>query len=269
MKNKGSYKVEVYGCGTVGYWTTLILAHNLAAASMDSLTLIDRDHISEANAITCPQYSGHVGWAKTARLGEIARPLLGSKTRVRAFCKDVQCLDWSEIVGNARQGMRVAIIGLDDWQARLTVIEGLRVVASEGGGDALVIQVGLDKDQAGVCVFGCEWNDPCPACGLPTLPANEPCVVQDPERRLLRGNLQREAQAAAALVCQIIAEHCNAAGSSPWTNTKTNLIAVRPGVTEFRHFRRARMRMSSCLGPHSAQGPINLSGIVQEVSHGR
>lgn len=158
-------------------------------------------------------------------------------------------------------GAMIALIGLDDWDSRLCAIEDLRRVASEAPAGArlagaLAIQVGLERGQAQVSVFGPLWDDPCPACGLSVLPRKEPCVALDGEGRLLRGDLQREARAAALLVREIVADCLTAGTISPqWVNTKTNLWAAE-GAEDFQRLTHRGRRCPSCLGPHSPNTPL-------------
>ena len=258
------WTLAVVGCGTVGHWGSLDLMSSGAADRLTGATFIDRALIRERNAITCPGYAGHADRPKSERLEELARRLIRGQTRTRSVICGVDRIDWGDVLpAGGADGRRanIVLVGLDDWGARLTVAEDLRRHAAGAGIEVVSIQIGLDKGQAQVCVYGSRHADPCPACWLPSLPGKQPCVVFTSDNALLRGDLHREAREAARLVRRIVTDLLR--GSEAWTNTKTNLTAggrVRGG---FERLTRERCRMMpGCHGPHFARGPMRWSEIL-------
>jgi len=256
------------GCGTVNLACVRELARGAAAEGLDSVTLIDPAAIREVNAITCPEYAGSEGTHKVERLAELLHRWHEGST-VEALPKDVEDVDWKGLLapGDASGPTArpvVVLIGLDDWQSRLHVIEDLRH-AAQGRSEILPVQAAVERDQAQVTVFGNRWQDACPACGLLELPASEPCALYSDEGQLVRGDLQREARAAAELVAEIVADHLAANGAPcTWARTKTNLHAVRPGSRRFKRHTRPRVGLSGCLGPHSEATPLRPEDLFDE-----
>ena len=219
-----------FGCGTAGLACVRALAVSPMAASLASATLIDKSLIRDRNSITCAEYAGHEARPKNERLRELTEAWTGGRVPVLSVQGSVEAFDWQSAVrrtrGLGRDGQPkvsegiaddflgyfagetiIALIGLDDWDSRLTVVRDLRRAASAAPPSFLAIQVGLERDEAQVSVFGPRWDDPCPACGLFLLPTKEPCVLWRADGTLVRGDLQREAHAAAALVCDVVADH--------------------------------------------------------------
>lgn len=261
MNRLRTYHLAVIGCGTVGVAVTRELTHAPTAPGIGCLTLVDGADIREVNAITCPEYAGHAGRPKSLRLAELGAEWLQRNLPIRWLRAKVEALPWEQVIASPSAGDRgtltVVIIGLDDWDSRLIVVEELRRFAPLAGGPVLAIQCGLDRDQAQVAVFGTSWDDPCPACGLSLLPSTEPCVALDAEGRLLRGALRREAHAAAALVAEIVAACLNGPhGLQAWVNTKTSLLAKPPGSDTFLRSTHLGRHQPLCLGPHSPNGPL-------------
>ncbi len=263
MSTENTYHLAIFGCGTVGVACTRELAQAPTAACIGALTAVDRADIREVNAITCPEYAGHPGRPKSLRLAELAAGWLGRKVPTRWLKASVEALPWPQVIastgaeGHRGVGPMIAVAGLDDWEARVTLIEELRRAAPLAGRPIVAIQCGLDRGQAQVAVFGMAWSDPCPACGLNVLPETEPCTSLDPQGLLARGDLQREARAAAAIVSEIVAALLDGPGASQaWLNTKTNLVAAQDGGGDFRRLTHFARHQPGCLGPHSANGPL-------------
>lgn len=247
--------LHFFGCGTASYAVARALAE--AEKPPQSITFIDKAVIRENNAITCQLYAGRTGEPKADRLAGLMRQWLPG-TGVRSIVDCVENAAWWEILQEDAadpDAMPLAVIGLDDWDSRMTVIEDLRQLATILPRSPRIpaVQVALERDQAQVCVFGSDWADPCPACGLLSLPAPQPCVLFDGSGQLVRGNLRREADAAAGLAVRIVSHLVKRVGQNAnrWLNTKTNLIAT-PGGLEFRTATRSTTRMAGCIGPHVA-----------------
>lgn len=258
MSQHHAYHLLVAGCGTVGLACTSELAKTDSAPGIASLTLVDRCDIREPNAITCPPYAGHVGRPKSQRLAELASEWLPRSAPIRWLRASVETMPWPQLLASLGDGAPlIAVAGLDDWDSRVTLVADLRRAAAEATMHAAIIQCGLDRGQAQVAVFSADWSDPCPACGLNVLPEPDACVAYDAAGQLLRGDLQREARAAAQLVAEIVADllRPSAAGRG-WTNTKTNLTAEAGGANGFRRFTHTARRQPGCLGPHSPVGPL-------------
>jgi hypothetical protein len=265
------WSLVVAGCGTVSLASMRALARAGALGAFDTVGLIDPAVIRDVNAHTCPEYAGHRGKYKVARLAELMREWCG-ELNVTLFAEDVEDVDWKGLVkrpeGKSDPARPVVVlIGLDDWQSRMHVIEDLRH-AAPGRPDVAPVQVGVERDQAQVTVFGNRWLDACPACGLLELPASEPCTVFSSEGQLVRGDLQREALSAAELVAEIVVGLL-AAGESAcsWVGTKTNLHAISPGSRQFTRHMRRRMRVDGCLGPHSTATPMRPEDLFREEDY--
>ena len=255
MSNHDAYHLAIVGCGTAGVACVRELTQAPTAPRIGSFTLVDRSDIREVNANTCPEYAGHAGRPKSLRLAELAAQWLGRKVPIRWLRASVEALPWQQLIastgaeGHRGVGPMIAVAGLDDWESRLCLIEELRRAAPLAGRPIVAIQCGLDRNEAQVSVFGMVWSDPCPACGLNVLPETEPCTG--------RGDLQREARAAAALVSEIVAAFLSGPGASQaWLNTKTNLVVAKDGGDGFRRLTHFGRRQPGCLGPHSPNGPL-------------
>ncbi len=256
------------GCGTVGYHCGTRLAGSSLATSLEGVITIDRARISNNNAVSCPEYAGHVDEPKSRCLAGILGARAG--VRVAAHVEDIEDADWPALVspGGAVESesecLTVVIIGLDDWSARLSVIERLRQLAGAAATRLLPIQVGLDRGRAVVWVFDAyDWAAPCPACGMDRLPEPEPCILFDREHHLVRGDLRSEAAAAADLVCQIVGETLGGRTEPGWVGTKTELHAEAAGGPYRRTTRRRRTMAPHCLGPHDPRGPVSWSHLVE------
>ena len=135
MKIRVPHRIEMFGCGTVGYWTVQELARSPVAKMLECLTLRDLDEIGKENATTCPLYdAAHIGEAKVERLAEIAKLLFPRRMRIRALRQDVRGISYRDIVEDDRgpgpPAARIAaVLGLDDWNARVSVIRHLRHAA--------------------------------------------------------------------------------------------------------------------------------------------
>lgn len=260
------WRLLVCGCGTASYWVIDILGHRGLLSGLAHVALCDRAEIREQNAVTCPLYT-EVGRPKCDRLAELIRPWLPGETAVETIHGNVEQIPWEShfpAADGACEQETIVLVGLDRWASRLAVAEDLRRHC--GCGRTAMIQVGLDRGQAGVAVFGCRFADPCPACGLGTLPESEPCVVLGANNQLLRGNLHSEAAAAADVVRQVVADIL-AGRAGGWVNTKTNLVAAQPpGGGRYRRFTRRRRRVAGCLGPHSPATPIRWDGLLEPVT---
>lgn len=255
MSNPQGWSVTVCGCGTVGYAVAHEVAHEVASHRTEGLrrvTLVDKALVRENSLITCPRYAGNVGLSKSAVLAELVRRLLPSGVAIDALVQEVESLEWPPLLADAR-GLPIVVVGLDDWNGRVAVVEDIRQAAPWLRVPPVIVQVGLDLGAASVCVFGPAWDDACPACGLAALPQEASCVAFTDSGCLLRGDLQPEARAAARLVAEIIAG-CVAGRPADWPpGTKMNLVADAGGA--FRRMTRRRARVPGCLGPHSPDVP--------------
>ena len=258
MKPVERWSLVAAGCGTVNLACVRALAQAPIAEALDGASLIDPAVIRELNALTCPEYAGHRDQYKVERLAELVRAWRG-ELPITLSAQDVEDVDWKgllevQVEGRAAARLIVVLIGLDNWQSRLNVIEDLR---HTGSAEVLPIQVSVERDQAQVAVFGNRWADACPACPMAFVPPSETCTLFSPEGELVRGDLQREARAAAELVTRIVTDQLAANGTaSSWVATKTNLHAERPGSRRFNLYTRTRIHMDNCNGPHSAATPI-------------
>ena len=257
-----AWTLVILGCGTVGFWVTQALTRSPAANRLMRLVLCDRGRIRKHNAITCPSYAGHIGRLKCERLAELVSPRL-KDTPVQVIAGYVEQLDWSSIVScepSIEHKTTFVLVGLDVWQSRLAVAEDLRHYAETSGDAAVMIQVGLDKGQAQICVFASRWEDPCPACGKLTLPEPQPCVVFSAGQELLRGNLCREGQAAARWVRRMVEDELRSTTAGHWMNTKTNLVLDRHS-----RLSRACRRVEGCRGPHARATPLRWDTFLQPL----
>ncbi|MFH1920801.1 MAG: hypothetical protein ABIP48_13035 [Planctomycetota bacterium] len=268
MKPVQRWSLVAAGGGTVILAFLRVLARAGVAKGLDRVSLIDPAVIREVNALTCSEYAGHCGKTKVDRLAELLGQWLeGVKTAILPH--EVENVDWTRLLGagddaEAPAGPVIVLIGLDQWQSRMNLIEDLRHAAA-GKPGVLAIQVAVERDQAQVSVFGNRWEDPCPGCGLLQLPASEPCVLFQADGELVRGNLGREAGASAVLAVRIVTDHLAANGSAgSWVNTKTNLHAVGRGDHRFHRYTRERVRTEGCLGPHGEATPIRLEDLFRE-----
>jgi hypothetical protein len=251
------------GCGTANYWIVRLLVRSVLAKSLARVVLCDRGRIRKNNAITCPSYM-EIDRPKSEMLEELARRWLGGKAVVEAIHGTVEQLQWDDILPlGAAPGHRTVV--LDGWPSRLAVTEDLRCRSASLLADVVMVQVGLDRGQASVAVFGCRFEDPCPACGLRTLPESEPCVVLTAGNKTLRGNLHREAQAAARLVRKILSDHLGGR-SAGWINTKTNLVTAGLDGERYCRFTRSCRQVAGCLGPHAPTMSLRWDKILAPVN---
>jgi len=269
VKQIERWSLVAAGCGTVNLASMKALARADVAAAFDTVGLIDPAVIRDVNAHTCPEYAGYTGKYKVARLAELLREWCG-RWNVTLFAEDVEDVDWKRLLRQPEAESEsprptIVLIGLDDWQSRLHVIEDLRH-AAPGSPDVVPVQIAVERDQAQVTVFGNRWLDACPACGLLELPASEPCALFSSEGRLVRGDLQREALQAAELVAEIVAELLAPGRLGVWVGTKTNLHAT-PGGRRFTRHVRQRTHVDGCLGPHGTATPMRLEDLFREEDH--
>ena len=268
MNGKPGFHLVAAGCGTAGYHVMRKLCGDAMAAAIGSVACIDHAPVREANAITCPDYAGQIGRDKAVRLAELIAPALREPPLV--ITRRVEEIDWPRLLrvcqGSAAKAADVLVImGLDDWQSRLCLVEDVRHAAVDYAGRIALVQVALDRGQAQVSTFGSDWADPCPACGLATLPRSEPCIALSADGELLRGDLRHEALAAAEFVLSLFSGRRDDSAQWRWLNTKTNLIQAADG-SDFHAHTRPRVAMPSCWGPHAATTPLQLSTVLaQEV----
>ena len=256
--------IAVCGCGTAGYWITRSLVHPPVTAGRMRMVFCDRAVIRNCNAVTCPEFTT-VGQPKCDRLAELARRWSRAGIDTVAVHGCVEQLEWDRLLGRkATPGHKAfAIVGLDNWTSRLAVAEDIRKCsAASSGASIAMVQIGLDRGQASIAVFGSDLDSPCPACGLPALPDPEPCVVLTPDRALLRGNLHSEAQAAAGLVRRIIDDLMTPNHGDRWVNTKTNLVLDGQRLDTFT--RPCRMAQG-CLGPHQPVASMRWNTLLDPV----
>jgi len=257
------------GCGTANYEVVRQLPGSPAAAGLVRVTLCDKGTVEPNNAVTCPDYADHVGRFKCDCLANLVRPRLPGPA-IQAIAGLVEQIEWPQILHAPASGGRpwtFVIVGLDEWPSRLVVADDLRRFSTRGR--IVLVQIGLDKDQAQVCVYGSRWTDPCPACGLGALPMSEPCVVYQ-GGELRRGTLRREATAAGQWVHRILAEQLGLVRPTRnWINTKTNLAATRPGSDDFDPLTRTCRRQPGCLGPHAPGADARIHRMLEPVALGK
>jgi len=258
------------GCGTANYWAVGDLARRGPSSAPVRAAFCDRAEIREHNAVTCPLYT-KPGRRKCERLAELAGRWSRGKWAVEAIHGSVERLPWDDILSppDAAPGHRtIVLVGLDRWPSRLAVAEGLRCASARTGAEAAMVQIGLDRGQAAVGVFGCRLSDPCPACGLATLPEPEPCVVLAAGGKLLRGNLHSEARAAGRLTRRIVCGLLGRSRALSWINTKSHLIAARPGGRRYRRLTRPCRAMAGCMGPHAPAATIRWDDVLEPLTAG-
>jgi hypothetical protein len=262
------WQLVVLGCGTVGYAVVRELGAGAAMEGLGRLILCDAAAIRPHNALTCPEYEGHVGEAKCDRLAELARDWLPG-VAVETIHGRVQQIVWEDTLDEAHDGLigrTFVVAGLDCWTSRMIVAEDLRHHVARTGADVVHLQVGLDRDACQVCVYGTGWGDPCPACGIGALPATEPCIAYAGEG-LLRGDLRLEAGTAGRLVRRIIRDELGSpAARGYWINTKTNLRADPPGGKRYVPLTRAARARPGCRGPHGPETPMRADRVLEPLS---
>jgi hypothetical protein len=262
------WTLVVCGCGTANYWIVYTLVRSGCSEGLARLILCDSALIRKKNEITCPAYK-HAGRPKSYMLTELVQQWLSTRVDIRAMHGCVEQIQWEYILKpeEVAQGHKLIVVaGLDRWTSRMVLAEDLRHYKSRTLADPLLIQVGLDRRQASVAVFGCSFSDPCPACGLGSLPDPEPCVVVTAEEKLLRGNLHSEASAAAVLVRQIISDHIRVKCPSVWINTKSNLTKSSSDKQKYDRFTRSSQMVPGCYGPHKAATPIRWDLMLEPLN---
>ena len=262
-----TWTLLVAGCGTAGLAVLSAVASRAGLRStLRGIACVDNGRVETRNMTTCPELEGYVGRAKSVAAANLADRLLPESARVITSMRDVEDVDWEELLRSISHGETVdhvvALLALDDWSSRLCLVEDLRRMAPRMTACLTIIQVGLERNLAQVSVFGPNWTDRCPACGLASLPASEPCSVLDEKRQPARGALQRERRAAASHVCRVLEDLQTAGREHPWRNTKTNLEALAPAGRGFRSFTRRKFQVAGCLGPHSPDTPLSAAEIV-------
>ncbi len=263
------WSIHARGCGTVGCALARRIRSLLKRDLPHEVTCADNAKIRQHNLITCPDWIDYLGWWKSDAMAAFLQENPSLQGKVESYPIAVEDEPWRDRLGadELRRGDEFfVLIGLDDWSSRLVVTQDVRQRASEAGDGAaeqvLLIQIGLDRGKAHVFAFGADWDSPCPACWLPSgLPMREPCVVFSSEGGLLRGNLQREAQAAADLALQIIGDH-RLGNTERWRNTKTHLTLSGSRV---RTRTRKVARMPNCQGPHAKETPISWKGVLPSL----
>jgi len=278
-----TWTMHVLGCGTAAYWLVMMLV-DLIRSSLPSgtgdldrlrrITFTDVARVRQHNRITCPGYRRSLwGQLKCIALAGLIRARLPASVILESYPIAVEELDWARLLPaqDLRRGEDTVIaILLDNWDSRLVALQDVRQrvaeVCPEAAEHVLMVTVGLDKGAAQVCTFTADRRDHCPLCWLPSLPMPEPCAVFDAQKRLLRGNLHRESQAAAKLVLQMIGDHRRRSERpSPWPNTNSHVLlpsAEAPGGSvETRPGR----RMPGCAGPHSASVPVRWDHVLPSL----
>jgi hypothetical protein len=177
-----SWELIVFGAGTAGFHAVKAIAEdpNLAA-ELRRVSVIDKARIRANNVITCPGYQGHLGRWKAERLAEFMLELLAAEVRVSSIVGSVHELDFAGLLKSACRSARrlvVALVCLDDWEARVAVDRGLRSVAPTSAADVVLCQVSFDLGGAQTVVLPADYASPCLVCGIrDVLPAPESCVV--------------------------------------------------------------------------------------------
>ena len=253
------WTLVICGCGTVGYWTAMSFLKCRDALSCARIVLCDKAVIRENNMVTCPRYGGHIGRPKAERLTELCEDRAPT-AHVMSSHTTVEQLRWNDVLVDSpmRCDQRViVIVGLDSWESRLSVAEGLRRANGLPRNSLLMAQVGVDHGQASIAILGARLADPCPACGLLTLPTPQPCVVWGSDHTLIRGNLREEAQSAAGFVHRAVNDALGSSeGFAAWLNTKTNLFAPRADSRHYKRFTRKCRMQEGCFGPHSGASAL-------------
>jgi len=263
------WDLAVCGCGTVGYWMVSELAKCDTCTLPERLFLFDSARIRKDNSITCPEYVGHAGQLKCRRLAELVNTWLSGRIDVVPFYTRVEQIQWNSVIRIGQVAHTIVLVGLDSWPSRMAVAEDLRHLVAKTSMDILAIQVGLDRGQASIAVYGCQFNDPCPACGLLCLPGGEPCVAWTVDNKLLRGNLHSEAKAAAGIVHSILTDLCRPDGKQSWLNTKINLVMSSLSGKGYLQFARPCSMATDCLGPHTAKTPIRWDMALGTITCGK
>ena len=279
MRNR--YDCLIFGAGTVGYWVVKELSGSFFRDRIERLVIVDRSRVKTKSAITCPEYgrnSAH-GRFKSSALAELARDWFERPDlEIEGVNGCIEEFPWDRFVRKRNRSFRepetdlggpetFLFVGLDDWSSRVVACGDVRRAASRLAEDSdphrpliPALQIGLDRNEASVFIFGSDCTDPCPACGLPFLPETEPCVVFDERGRLLRGNLRREARAAARTAVE--GAQRLAVGDRSLLNTKTSLF-LDPESERFRIVRRLCVRRERCWGPHDEAAPVSWEGKLE------
>jgi hypothetical protein len=263
------FQLVMIGCGTVNHHNAEVLFPNRSlAAHLLAFDTVDCKTVSERNGHTVPWLWGHEGEPKAVCLRERVMAQLGRPLEGAAYYQDVETIDWNHLLASRCRGpcdgrMVFVLMGLDNWSARVSAVTDIRHAVAAVDADVLVVQAAVDRGQSQVSTFGPCWADPCPVCGLLAAPATEPCVVFREGGRLLRGDLQREASAAAAQVLTVVKDCLDAGSISQWRNRKINLVS-NGTQREFARFTRARSMVSGCWGPHSPHTPLRLKELFAD-----
>ena len=255
-----AWTLVIVGCGTVGYWAARNLCRSPLASALGRAVMVDHDEVSDTNAYSCPNYRGRSGLLKPHVLGRLmAGPWGLAHVELLPLCHEVERVDWAQLIDQA-DGLVCVLMGLDNWDARVRAVRDVRnALVDRPDADVLTIMCAVDRSLAQVSVFGMGFGDLCPACGLASLPHPEPCILFNAQGELVRGNLRREARAAAQLASEIIASHL-ADGGSQWTNTKSNLTLAPHSGQVIHRMTRQRTRSKPCFGAHEA--PINWRDVI-------
>jgi hypothetical protein len=255
------------GCGTVGHHNVeALLGDSSVAAAVTRFDAVDCKRVSERNGYTVPWLRGREGESKAACLRQRAAVLAGRPLAGATHDECVESLDWNRLLDAGNQDapadrMIIVLIGLDNWSSKVSAVSDVRQAAAATGREVLIVQAAVDRGQAQVGVFGSRWDAACPACGILGLPSTEPCVVFREGGRLLRGDLGREAGAAAAEVLAVVKD-CLATGeTSRWPDRKINLVSD-DGGQGFTKFMRVRPMVPGCWGPHSSDTPMRAEELL-------
>lgn len=247
MTSRRSIRLVQAGLGTVGH----AIAQRICGTpsllnTISAWLLVDCALIKSQSHITCPAYAGGEGTPKVDRARELIDEWAGENAPpVRAVHQRVECVHWRDLLNSlpAAEGTVVAM-GLDDWNARMVVCEDLRALS--GGADMLTISGGIDRDVASVETYGMRWSDPCPSCGITTLPGSTPCIALTQSGQLLRGDLRREAHAVATSAVRAMRLWMRGDGHA--VNSRMHVLFDRDGRR--RVTRRGVDAVSGCMGTH-------------------
>jgi len=239
------------------------LTKSLFVNQLAELLICDKARIRKTNTITCPLYADHVGEYKSECLTHLARQGLGKHTAIKAhsLVSWIEKLDWYDLLDSRTDegGHIVVLVGLDNWSGRLSVTQDIRAYAAARPNWAeriTQIQIGIDRCQASVSVFGSSFAQVCPACGkAQPLPTPEPCACFNERRELVRGTLLPEASSAAQAACYLIGAILSGQRAA-WINTKTNLVGHESDPCLSPKLTRVCQSTPGCLGAHTPVSPL-------------
>jgi hypothetical protein len=290
QKNQDRYhKIHLlsFGAGAAAYGLLATAVEDVRVAQMlDKICVVDVDRVTQNNTITCPDFAGYEGEWKASVLARLSMCWLkcaGVEVQPNmaiGIPSEVQAIDYASLLGECRlqaaRNLTLAVICLDDWEARIHVERSLRKTALDcPNADIVVLQISLDRNLAQVRVHGTDYTNACQVCGLDTIPEPEPCVmfqrpalVEHGDRtkvpELVRGDLRAESRAAGRHACHVIAALAGMDFGS-WIDTKTQIVLEGDPRTYAKTTSRKRMQ-AGCFGPHTPPDTaFDLTELVAEI----